>query len=332
MNNVAIIIPAVRIEKFALQCIETSAAMYPDTQIILILNEEVPVGAKIPENVEVHYFQENNIAQRRNFAISKTSRTYIALIDSDAYPAKNWLEEAISAFDLDDSIAATGGPNISPPNETRERLLVGVAQTSWLVMGFWLFYKSASSAARYADSLPACNLIVKREVFLALGGMNEGLETGEDTDFCSKLIKNGYKVRFTPKAVVYHYDRTVSGFVKQRLVRGTAVYHHLFGKSELRGAGIKYLLLMQPVAVLAILAIFLTFGMVYRGVLMVSGEIIIIFAALILFEGVRCSKTAGDFIPVTALICLGNLLVGIGFLMQLFNITPQLTGFYRNDY
>ncbi len=304
--------------------------MYPNAQIILILNEDVPSDVVIPANVEVYYSLENNIASRRNLGVSKTQRSYLAFIDSDAYPANNWLEEAISAFGPDGHIGATGGPNISPPNESRERHWVGMAQMSWLVMGFWLFYKSESSAARYADNLPSCNLIVRRDVYLDLGGMNEHLETGEDTDFCAKLLKNGFKIRFTPKAVVYHNDRTVQGFLKQRIVRGMAVNHHLFGNSERRGC-IKDLLFLQPVAVIVTIVTFLTVGMINREVLLISAAIITAFLIIVSIEGFRCSKSFRDLMPVTALIFLGNVLLGVGFLMQAVGFTPRLISFYRND-
>jgi len=330
MNDVAIIIPSFRWEPFTRQCIETCATMYPDAQIILILNEEFSADIKIPDNVEIHYFQENNIAKRRNFGVSKTCRSYLGFIDSDAYPASNWLEEAIQAFSHDIRIGATGGPNISPPNEPHGRLWVGMSQTSWLIMGFWLFYKSENSKARYADNLPSCNLVVKRDVYTDFGGMNEGLETGEDTDFCAKLLKNGYKIRFAPKAVVYHYDRSVHGFLKQRIVRGIAVYHHLFGNSARRGR-IKDLMFLQPVAIIVIVMIFLSLGMISGEVMKASGVFISVFLIIVFIEGVRCSHALRDIIPVTVLICLGNLFVGFGFLMQAFKIKPRLISFYRND-
>ncbi len=188
MKDVAIIIPSFRWETFTRRCVETCSSMYPDAQIILILNENIPADVEMAENIDVHYFQENNIAKRRNFGASKTSRNYLAFIDSDAYPCNNWLEEAIKTFSRDDRIGAAGGPNISPPDEVQERLWVGMAQKSWLLIGFWIFYKSTTSAARYADNLPSCNLVVKRDVYIEMGGMNELLETGEDTDFCAKLF------------------------------------------------------------------------------------------------------------------------------------------------
>ncbi len=118
--------------------------------------------------------------------------------------------------------------------------------------------------------------------------------------------------------------------MKQRIIRGTAVYLHIFGNSERRGR-IKDLLFLQPLAVVATLMTLLTLGMISRGVQVVSGTIISAFIALVLIEGYRCSKSPRDFTPVTVLICLGNLLIVPGFFMQMLRIKPQLTSFDRND-
>ena len=48
---------------------------------------------------------------------------------------------------------------------------------------------------------------VKKYVFEKLGYFNVQLRTGEDTDFCERAIKAGYKLGLKTDAVVKHRDR-----------------------------------------------------------------------------------------------------------------------------
>jgi GT2 family glycosyltransferase len=54
-------------------------------------------------------------------------------------------------------------------------------------------------------ALPACNMAVLCGVFNELGGFNEDLKYNEDTDFCHRAIKKGYKIVYSPLAVVEHF-------------------------------------------------------------------------------------------------------------------------------
>jgi len=54
----------------------------------------------------------------------------------------------------------------------------------------------------------AANLLVRREVFEALGGFAEGVRTAEDTDFCWRLQDLGWTLELRADAVVEHVYRT----------------------------------------------------------------------------------------------------------------------------
>lgn len=70
-------------------------------------------------------------------------------------------------------------------------------------------------ALRQFEFLPAAlsaNLAVRRYPFEEIGGFDESLPTGEDTDLCWRLQLRGYRFRVAPDAVVARRDR--SGFVE----------------------------------------------------------------------------------------------------------------------
>ena len=218
MQEVTIIIPSVNWEPFTKQCIVVCAALFPESKIILILNDQTHIDHSF-QNLTVLYGHAGTISLKRNIAVKSAKTEFIAFIDSDAYPHKDWLANALQTLKTDTSVGMVGGPNISPLEQAQERNLVGMATKSWLVAGKWNFYKSETSSARYCDNLPSCNLILRKSLFEELNGMNKELEVGEDTDFCARMIAAGHLVYFNPKVVVYHYDRKISDYFRQRIVR-----------------------------------------------------------------------------------------------------------------
>jgi len=61
--------------------------------------------------------------------------------------------------------------------------------------------------AREMDDWPSVNLIVRREVFLAVGGFDCKYWPGEDTKLCLKLKQTGKKLIYVPEMVVWHHRR-----------------------------------------------------------------------------------------------------------------------------
>jgi cellulose synthase/poly-beta-1,6-N-acetylglucosamine synthase-like glycosyltransferase len=328
MNNVSIIIPAIQWESFTEQCVQTCNHLYPNSAIIVVLNSLSGVPVELPETVKV-LKAPTSIAGKRNIAAGIAKGEYIAFIDSDAYPHPDWLPEAIQSFSSDSAIAIVGGPNVSPPDQIPKRHMVGVVSRSWLVAGKWHFYKSLKSAARFCDNLPSCNMVMRRVDYLALGGMREELEVGEDTDLCARVLADSKKIYFNPKAVVFHFDRMPLDFLSQRLVRGAGIFIHLFGKSAQKNQLYTYLLL-QPVFVWLLL-FSIPLGWLWDPWFTIVGVILLTYLMIIGIEAMRMSDRLAHFPFIFSLVLCGNLLPGLGFMLRAFRLLPPLSDIYRND-
>ena len=71
-------------------------------------------------------------------------------------------------------------------------------------------------------SLP-CNLLVRKEVFMKLGGFQEDLHVGEDVDLCWRMQDSGYDLEYGPIGKIYHRHRnTVQAFCRRRFDYGTS--------------------------------------------------------------------------------------------------------------
>ena len=66
------------------------------------------------KNVEIISSKDLTIAAKRNLAADLATTTFLAFIDSDAYPENDWLLNSLEIFEADSRIAAVCGPNLSP--------------------------------------------------------------------------------------------------------------------------------------------------------------------------------------------------------------------------
>jgi GT2 family glycosyltransferase len=61
----------------------------------------------------------------------------------------------------------------------------------WIEKAWFFFRKLETHRVRH---LPGGNLIVKRSLFKKIGGFNEDLITGEDSEFCNRLKEIGFTI------------------------------------------------------------------------------------------------------------------------------------------
>ena len=128
----------------------------------LYLFPDVKIRLPVKNNkIKVFPTGKTTIPVKRNIAIKYTAHKadFIAFIDADASPNKDWLKNAIQYF-TDSKIVAVGGPNITPENESALRKISGFVMQQKICFGSGALRHNVCDS-RYVDELPTCNLIVK---------------------------------------------------------------------------------------------------------------------------------------------------------------------------
>ncbi|KKQ37514.1 MAG: Glycosyltransferase, partial [Candidatus Roizmanbacteria bacterium GW2011_GWA2_37_7] len=108
---------------------------------------------------------------------------------------------------------------------------------------------------RYVDDYPSMNLLVKKKVFLDLGGFDNDFWPGEDSKLCEDLVykKNG-KILYHPDVLIYHHRRdSLFGFLRQHSQYG---YHRgaFFAHGDKNSRRFSYL--MPTILVILVLYLF----------------------------------------------------------------------------
>jgi GT2 family glycosyltransferase len=144
-------------------------------------------------------------ALKRDLGAKAAKGEILAFIDDDAYPDPQWLTAAWETFQRT-GVAAVGGPAKTPDSDTFWQRASGASFLSAIGGGaperYW-----PVGAERPVDDWPTVNFLVRRQVFLDLGGFDTRYWPGEDTLFCLKLMEAGHQILYVPGAEVWHHRR-----------------------------------------------------------------------------------------------------------------------------
>ncbi|MFC1886685.1 mycofactocin biosynthesis glycosyltransferase MftF, partial [Thermodesulfobacteriota bacterium] len=153
----------------------------------------------------------------RNLGAKRATGDLVAFIDSDCLSDPLWLKELTPLF-KDPSVGAVGGmvdayfnkKGLDRYEKTHSSLNMGPR------------YRRSSEKDRFFYT-PSCNLLVRRDLFLDLGGFKDDLVVGEDVDFCWRMQDAGHHVEYRPIGRVRHKHRNrVGAFCLRRFDYGTS--------------------------------------------------------------------------------------------------------------
>jgi GT2 family glycosyltransferase len=222
------IIIAVRNEKrLIIKCIESvfNQDFKDDYEVIIVDGMSNDGTYEILEELKNKYdfkFLKNekiNAAAGRNLGIKNSKGEFIAFIDGDAIPEKNWLKNIKSTFEKHDEVVGVGGPDLLPKDSSYKSQSIGRVMTSPLARGGRLnpsTQHSLMEEEKYVGHIPTCNLSLRREVFDKVGFFDETFVKGQDLELNYRITNNGFKLLYSPKIKVLHYRKNdFKSFSKQ---------------------------------------------------------------------------------------------------------------------
>ncbi len=158
--------------------------------------------------------RNKGLSSARNTGLYNAKGDIIAYIDDDAYPDAHWLDYLAYAYTTS-SHAAMGGPNIIPAEDGPIATCVANAPGGPV---------HVLSTDEIAEHVPGCNLSVRREVLVQIGGFDPIYKAaGDDVDVCWRIQEAGYTIGFHPAALVWHHRRnSFKAYWKQQKGYGKA--------------------------------------------------------------------------------------------------------------
>ncbi len=196
---------------FTRKCIDSvrKNTKRPSFEILVVDNgskgEEVKQLMKMYEKNLIDKLVLNNVntgfSGGNNLGMMASSGQYMLLLNNDTTVEMGWLNALVKVAEGDESIGIVG-PNIVSIHQPETIFGGGFVEDSGIAR------HSFKAVESEAEQVGGAAFMFKREVFEKLGGLDEGFNPiyFEETDYCTRGRKAGYKVVFTPKSKVIHFE------------------------------------------------------------------------------------------------------------------------------
>lgn len=205
--KVSIIIPVREVNDYILESIpEILKLDWPEFEIIIITDKKD--SKHHWPKTKMFFSGPVGPAEKRDLGAKEASGQILAFLDDDAYPKKDWLKKSIHCFVEDKKVAAVGGPALTPDHDGVLQKVSGAVFESYLGGGGARNRYLCIGDHCLCEDWPTVNLLVKKDVFLQVGGFDSHFWPGEDTKLCLDIINAGFTIKYDPEAVVYHHRRS----------------------------------------------------------------------------------------------------------------------------
>ncbi len=175
-----------------------------------------------PHSFEILVAEGSSPSRQRNTAAREAQGEIIYFLDDDSRVAPTALDTVVEILS-DTSVAAVGGPSLTPDDDTLLQRLFGSALASPLGAGAVRNrYRAVGEIRETTDrELILCNLAMRREVFIEFGGFDERLYPNEENELMDRIAAKGLKLIHAPgMAIRRSQRRTLRQFCRQMFSYG----------------------------------------------------------------------------------------------------------------
>ena len=200
---ISIIIPLVGINDYFLESYPYLLNLDYKYYEIIVLPDD-PISQNFPD-IKIVPTGKVSPAIKRDIGAENAKGELLFFLDDDSYPEKDWVKKALPYFD-DLSVWAIGGPAITPSSDSFLQKVSGAVFLTKVGGGVPERYYPAGNI-KEVDDWPSVNLIVRKDVFIKIGGFKSEYWPGEDTKLCLEIIKEGGKILYASDVIVWHHRR-----------------------------------------------------------------------------------------------------------------------------
>lgn len=177
------------------------------------------VCTKYSEELDLHYFVKENGGQgfARNYGYERSNGEYLIVFDSDCLLPSHYMQ-SVDDFLSENPVDAFGGPDAAHESFTTVQKAINHVMTSLFTTG------GIRGNKRHVGTYHprSFNMGISKEVFEKTKGYIIPF-MGEDMEFSTRIIKEGFTTALIHQAFVYHKRRTsLIKFYKQLKYFGRA--------------------------------------------------------------------------------------------------------------
>lgn len=196
--KVALYIPCFNAQKTIGACLDAVFAQSRPAESVLLIDDgstdmTVEIARKYPLKI-ISHAQNRGLAAARNTAIKNTDAEFIASLDSDCQPEKDWLSSLIKVINSP-NVAGSGGKLLEASTSS-----VFDTWRAVHMVQHWGALKRVNP-----EFLFGSNTLFRRDALIQAGCYNESFKSNaEDVDISTRLRKIGFNLIYEPQAIARH--------------------------------------------------------------------------------------------------------------------------------
>lgn len=189
----------------------------PPDEIVVVdqsAREDARVAAYAAARPAVRYFRiaQRGLPNARNVGARRSAGDVVLFLDDDVIPDRDLVRYHALAYE-DPGVAGVGGRVVGGYDAARG------AVGAFRPLGASVVRNFGADRAGEVDHLPGGNMSFRREVIDRVGGFDVafgGGAIGEETDFCLRARRAGFRLVFEPRAAVEHLHLASGGCRSER--------------------------------------------------------------------------------------------------------------------
>lgn len=217
----SIVIPVWNKVKLTAQCLQALAGATTDVsyEVIVVDNGSTDETAEFLKQLQgdVHIIRnEENLgfAKACNQGARAARGRYVVFLNNDTIPLANWLAPLVREVEEHADVGVVGSKLLYADGTVQHAGVVFMRSH----LSPYHVYRAASAdlpavnQRREFQAVTGACMLIRREVFEAVGGFDEAFVNGfEDVDLCLKVKDKGYHVIYQPRSVLYHLESQTPG-------------------------------------------------------------------------------------------------------------------------
>lgn len=199
-SELTVVVPTVDRAELLDRCLRGLAGQQGATLDVIVAHSGNPAIARVLRTADARLAVRGILspapgaAAKRNLGWRHATGPLVAFTDDDCEPAPGWAAAIVRAFSAPAAPDLVQGPVQAHPADAP---IGGPFARTILV-------------TTHTETYPTANLSVRRSALRRVGGFDERLQAGEDTDLAWRVLESGGRAVFSPDALVWHAVRDVA--------------------------------------------------------------------------------------------------------------------------
>ena len=254
--SVSVIVVAKRAQNTIGTTLESLMAQtHPPDEIVLVVDslDDPTVKAAASFPLKVVQSETGGIGGARRKGVDTAIGDIITFTDSDCSAEKYWLESMMETFFRREDVVVQAGKNVSFRKAGKS------------------YRETENGKDMWFDFAPTMNLSFRRSVIGVVGNFDPYFaEGGEDADFCIRLKKEGFRILYNPRAVIFHLESGKHSKKAWRDGKTRAKNFHKHGSAVLGAAVVAFGHSLSLLSMLVLLA----FGLYVMALLIITPSLL----------------------------------------------------------